>query len=138
VDRQGPGTPDGGLNRQELQTTATDHASMRRLLIVFLLVLLPLRGWTADAMALGVGSAAAEAASHALCPDHAEPATASADTDAPPDGDLHAHCTACQLTAMALHSFQVMTLALPTAPPSAAPVALVTPAPRRLIKPPIA
>ena len=42
---------------------------MRRLLIVFLLVLLPLRGWTADVMALGQGLATTDAAAHALCPD---------------------------------------------------------------------
>ncbi len=108
---------------------------MRRLLIVFLLVLLPLRGWTAGAMALDVMPQAA-AAAHALCPDHAE--ADRSDSGEPAPDALHAHCTACQLPALSLPTLQIAAPVLPTATPAARPVALIEPTPRPLIKPPIA
>jgi len=109
---------------------------MRRLLIVFLLVLLPLRGWTAGAMALDVMPQAATTAAHALCPDHAEADRSDAAEPAP--DSPHAHCTACQLPALALPTLQIAAPVLPTATPAARPVALIEPTHRPLIKPPIA
>ena len=113
---------------------------MRRLLIVFLLVLLPLRGWTADVMALGQGLATTDAAAHALCPDHT---VAAAGDDAPQvddgtAGEVHAHCTACQLPALTWPVWPTLAAAPPQGTPAAHADVLRNPAPRRLIKPPIA
>lgn len=107
---------------------------MRRLLIVFLLVLLPLRGWAAEFMALGLGSDTSNGASHALCPDHATP-TENEDDAA---GSVHAHCTVCQLPAMTAASVLALAPVLPAAQPAAPLAVLVEPAPKRQIKPPIA
>ena len=132
------------------------HPRMRILLIALLLILLPLRGWMGDVMAIEMlkgpesaikiiaayasqTGATAEldinlAASHAHCADHD-------DEDASPAHDACTHCSACQIC----HS-----VALTTTPPelshAAQPhplrpkpglqFASATPAPR--LKPPIA
>lgn len=107
---------------------------MRRLLLVFLLVLLPLRSWTADVMALGQGLATTDTEAHALCPDHATPA----ENDDGTAGKVHAHCTACQLPAMTAPATLALAPALPAAQPAAPLTVLTEPAPQRQIKPPIA
>lgn len=127
--------------RGEPGVTCAYHRTMRCLLLVVLMVLLPLRGWTADAMVLS--QMPAKATAHALCPDHL-PAPGSALADQAGDGEhgsagkVHAHCTACQLPALSLSQPSKMPAVLPGAPPAATPVALIEPAPRRQIKPPIA
>lgn len=113
---------------------------MRRLFIVFLLVLLPLRVWTADVMALGQGLATTGTAAHAPCPDHTTVAAGddAAQMDDGTAGNVHAHCTACQLPAMTAASVLPTGPALPAAQPAAPLAVLVEPAPQRQIKPPIA
>lgn len=113
---------------------------MRRLFIVFLLVLLPLRGWTADVMALGQGLATTDTAAHALCPDHTTVAAGdeAAQVDDGTAGNVHVHCTACQLPAMTAASVLPTAPALPAAQPAAPLAVLIETAPQRQIKPPIA
>lgn len=124
---------------------------MRRLFVIVLLVLLPLRGWAANAMTLEMLPTHAGGAAHALCPDHATPVAdaaqaahgadhhaAGGDT-APPDAShTHPHCTACQLPALTWPVWPTLAAAPPQATPAAHAAVLRNPAPRRLIKPPIA
>lgn len=121
---------------------------MRRLLVVVLLVLLPLRGWAANAMALAVLPTNPGSVAHALCPDHA-PTVADAAHDGGHDGtgndtaaheasQTHPHCTACQLPALNWPVWPTLVAALPQGTPVAHAAVLRNPAPRQLIKPPIA
>lgn len=115
---------------------------MRRLLIVFLLVLLPLRGWATDVMALAHSLPAGKAL-QSLCPDHAHGHAAPAASKHSTEGDeashqsAHAHCTACQLPVITRPTPWAIALARPSAPPADPLVAMVELAPRPLIKPPI-
>lgn len=124
---------------------------MRRLFVIVLLVLLPLRGWAANAMALEVLPTQSGSAAHALCPDHATPVTDGAhgthgaahdatggDTAAHDVSHTHPHCTACQLPALNWPVWPTLAAAPPQATPTAHAAVLRNPAPRRLIKPPIA
>jgi len=54
--------------RAELPVTAPYHCSMRSLVILVMMVLLPLRMWAGDAMALSMSPAAAASASAAAAP----------------------------------------------------------------------
>lgn len=121
---------------------------MRRLFVIVLLVLLPLRGWAANAMALEVLPTHPGSAAHALCPDHATPAAdaahgaghdaAGGDTATHDASHTHPHCTACQLPALTWPVWPTLAAAPPQATPAAHAAVLRNPAPRRLIKPPIA
>lgn len=124
---------------------------MRRLFVIVLLVLLPLRGWAANAMALEVLPTQSGSAAHALCPDHAPPVTdgvhgthgaahdaAGGDTLAHDASHTHPHCTACQLPALTWPVWPTLAAAPPQGTPAAHADVLRNPAPRRLIKPPIA
>lgn len=124
---------------------------MRRLFVIVLLVLLPLRGWAANAMTLAMLPAQPGGAVHALCADHATPVAdaapgahgaghgaAGGDTAAPDSAHTHPHCTACQLPALTWPAWQPLAAAPPQSTPAAHAAVLRNPAPRRLIKPPIA
>lgn len=103
---------------QELSAARRYHSPVRRILFLLMVVLLPLRGWVGDAMALqtvlagGMAHAAqADTASaaahgqqghHGLAIDHPRHASAVAppngDCADPSDGDSglpHGHCTTC-------------------------------------------
>lgn len=121
---------------------------MRRLFVIVLLVLLPLRGWAASAMALEMLPASPVSAAHALCPDHAMAASdgAHGEHGAGQDatgGDTtthdasHPHCTACQLPALGWPVWPSLVMAPPPGTPAVHATVRRNPAPRRLIKPPI-
>lgn len=114
---------------------------MRCWFVLCLMVLLPLRGWAADAMALQ--QVQPPAAAHSLCPDHLPaPSTSSSSPVVPADvatsDEGHGHCTACQLPALSLSHPVEAVAAMTGLQPPAPTVALVDPSPRRQIKPPIA
>lgn len=126
-------------------------AHMRRLFLIVLLVLLPLRGWAANAMTLELLPVHPGGAAHALCADHVTPAAhgaavAHGDRHGVPGGDAavhdashtHPHCTACQLPALTWPVWPTLAAAPPQSTPEAHAAVLRNPAPRRLIKPPIA
>ena len=115
---------------------------MRRLFVIVLLVLLPLRGWAANAMALELLPTNTGSAAHALCPDHVPPVADGAhgsDHDAAGGvSHTHPHCTACQLPALTWPVWPTLAAAPPQGTPAAHATVLRNPALRRLIKPPIA
>ena len=75
----------------------------RTLLVVFMIVLLPLRGWMGDAMATTMGlqqAAAAVATATTECPDHAGmqmPGAPAADVASGDAGMADSCCVACQM-----------------------------------------
>ncbi len=115
---------------------------MRRLVLILMLVLLPLRGWTADAMGSGMlmpmnpmpVAAQAEANTHD-CMGH----EASEEVAAPSD-DACPTCTVCQICHTVALSTLVVTLvsaALPFALPQALPPRFASAEAALSIKPPI-
>ncbi len=121
---------------------------MRKYLLIFLIVLLPLRGWAVDGMALemgltetavsGVAHPEAGQSLHADCPMLSQ-ATPVQDPFAPYAND-HQGCQSCELC-MPLAALEPQTSLLVSSPPNGVPA---TPAPAfasavtaRLCKPPI-
>jgi hypothetical protein len=90
---------------------------MGRLLVILLVMLLPLRGWSAERMAIQMtqsqaivevaGAQVSVAAMPADCPMLAQPASSETE-ESPSPSKSHAGCQTCQLC---------MTLAAPSVPP---------------------
>jgi hypothetical protein len=128
------------VHRPELSITARIILSMRRWLVIFLIVLLPWRAWAGDAMTLAMGAPAGiqgHCAEHTLgaAMSHGEHATA-ADNDNQPSP--HTACDICNGPAMTATTHPgVDTGPLPQARQTDGPVRFASALPRPGHKPPI-
>jgi hypothetical protein len=134
---------------------------MRRLLLALMILLLPLRGWLGDAMAMDLAApavqavavhvASAEPAHHGGAEHHADATTPPCHEDAQasaaahdggehPAGHGHGHCTACQIchSVAATHGGTAPAVSAPRhAAPATAPARFASAEPRLVAKPPI-
>lgn len=122
---------------------------MKKLFAILLILLLPLRGWTADCMATGPAEqppSAQELRLGGMSPDcpmamaHADASVTHQDSTDTPDKASHHSCNFCQLCMplAALDSPALQWLMqIPATTPSLDAVAFASTAPQRHIKPPI-
>ena len=134
---------------------------MRRLLLALMIVLLPLRGWLGDAMAMDLAAPAmqavaahaanAEPAHHGGIEHQADAATPPCHEDAQtpvtthhgsehPADHGHGHCTACQIchSVAATHGSAALPVIAPRhAAPRTVPARFASAEPRLVAKPPI-
>jgi hypothetical protein len=102
----------------ELWQIYTVNLTMRRLLIVLMIALLPLRTWAGDVMGVDMAASALAGASSAVAAHHPAAATVAMETaasdcdghaDASPSAAAQAHCKTC-VTCQICHSVAVLML----------------------------
>ena len=137
---------------------------MRRLILAVMIVLLPLRGWIGDAMALEAAPGAPVAiqsiavdvhptlevthfeadsgrqdlrAGPGHCPDHASAPAGGDDSDTSANGDACTLCQVCHTVAMSADAAPLPTLPLPVLAPAMSLARFTSALPAPGLKPPI-